>query len=111
MEHKIIPICMSSHSLHILQPLDVSYLSVLKHLYGHQVEQLMQHGIDFIDKSDFLVLYNQACTETYLPDTICNGFKATGLVLYDSIQVLSTLQTEQKTFTSPGSSHSSHSSS
>ena len=102
---------MPSHSLHILQPLDVSCFSVLKRSYGRQVEQLMRHGIDFIDKSDFLVSYNQARTETYLPDTIRNGFKATGLVPYDPIQVLSTLQTEQKTPTSPGSSHSSHSSS
>ena len=70
----------------------------------------MQCDINFINKSDFLVLYNQAHTETYLPDTIHNGFKATGLVLYNSIQILSTLQTEQKTSTSPGSSHSSHSS-
>ena len=102
---------MPLHSLHILQPLDVSCFSVLKRLYSHQVEQLMQHGIDFINKSDFLVLYNQACTETYLPDTIHNEFKATELVLYDPIWVLSTLQTEQKTPISPGSSHSSHSSS
>ena len=54
----------------------------------------MQHDIDFIDKSDFLILYNQACTETYLPDTIHNEFKVTELVLYNPIQVLSTFQTE-----------------
>ena len=30
----------------------------------------MRHEIDFIDKPDFLILYNQAHTETYLPDTI-----------------------------------------
>ena len=110
-EHKIVPICMPPHSSHILQPLDVSCFSVLKRSYGRQVEQLIRRGIDFIDKSDFLVSYNQARTETYLPDTIRNGFKATGLVPYDPIRVLSQLQIETKTATPPGSSHGSHSSS
>lgn len=110
-DHKIVPICMPPHSSHILQPLDVSCFSVLKRSYGRQVEQFMRRGIDFINKSDFLISYNQARTETYLPDTIRNGFKATGLVPYDLIRVLSTLQIERKTPTPPNSSHGSHSSS
>ena len=110
MKHKIIPICIPLHSLHFLQPLDVSCFSVLKRLYGCQIEQFMRCGINFIDKPDFLILYNQAHMETYLPDTIQNGFKATGLVPYNPIQVLSQLQIKNKMPTSPGSSHSSHSS-
>ena len=109
-EHKIIPICIPLHSSHFLQPLDVSCFLVLKHSYSHQIEQFMKCEIDFIDKSDFLILYNQACMKTYLSDIIQNGFKATGLVLYNPIQVLSQLQIENKTPTSPGSSHGSHSS-
>ena len=70
----------------------------------------MRCGINFIDKPDFLISYNQACTETYLPDTIQNGFKATELVPYNPIQVLSQLQIENKMPTPPSSSHSSHSS-
>ena len=109
-EHKIIPLCMPPHSSHILQPLDVSCFSVLKRSYGRQVEQFMRRGIDFIDKPDFLISYHQARTETYQPDTIRNGFKATGLVPYDPIRVLSQLQIENKTPTPPGSSHGSHTS-
>ena len=51
----------------------------------------MQHNIDFINKSDFQILYNQVYTETYLPDIIHNEFKVIKLILYNSIQVLSTL--------------------
>ena len=69
----------------------------------------MRLGIDYIDKPDFLVSYNQARIETYKEETIRNGFKATGLVPYDLIRVLSQLQIE-KTPTPPGSSHSSQSS-
>ena len=68
----------------------------------------MRRGIDFIDKSDFLTSYNQARTETYLLDTIRNGFKAIGLVPYDPIRVLSTLQVERKTPIPPSSSYGSY---
>ena len=84
-KHKIIPICMPLHSLHFLQPLNVSCFLILKHLYSCQIKQFMKYEINFIDKPDFLILYNQAYTETYLSNTIQNGFKATELVLYDSI--------------------------
>ena len=110
-EHKIISLCMPSHSSHILQPLDVGCFSVLKRSYGRQVEQLMRLGIDRIDKPDFLTSYQQARTETFKEDTIRNGFKATGLVPYDPIRVLSELHVQAKTSTPPDSSHGSHSSS
>ena len=50
----------------------------------------MRRGIDFIDKLDFLISYNQARTETYLLDIIRNGFKIIRLIPYDLIRVLST---------------------
>jgi hypothetical protein len=109
-EHKIVPLCMPPHSSHILQPLDVGCFSVLKRSYGHQIENFMRLGIDHIDKSDFLISYKQARTETYKDETIRNGFKATGLVPYDPIQVLSKLNMITKTPTPPGSSHGSQSS-
>ena len=58
MEYKIIPICMPLHSLHFLQPLNVNCFLVLKCSYGHQIKQFMKYGIDFINKPDFLILYN-----------------------------------------------------
>ena len=85
MKYKIIPIYISSHSSYILQSFDINCFSVLKCLYSCQVEQFMQYDINFIDKSDFLISYNQTCTETYLSDTIHNEFKVTELILYDSI--------------------------
>ncbi|RFU24894.1 hypothetical protein B7463_g11440, partial [Scytalidium lignicola] len=55
--HKIIPICMPPHSSHLLQPLDVTCFSVLKRMYGTQIENKMQGRIQHIDKEDFLELY------------------------------------------------------
>ena len=70
----------------------------------------MRVGIDYIDKSDFLISYNQARTETYKEETIRNAFKASGLVLYDPIHILSKLHMVTKTPTPPGSSYGSQSS-
>ena len=101
---------MPPHSSHILQPLNMGCFSILKHLYGRQVEQFMRLGINHIDKPDFLISYKQVCMETYKEETIHNGFKATGLVPYDPIRVLSQLHIEMKTPTPSGSSHGSQSS-
>ena len=101
---------MPPHSSYILQPLDIGCFSVLKRSYGYQVEQLIRVGIDYINKSDFLISYNQARTETYKEETIRNAFKASGLVPYDPIHVLYKLHMVTKTPTPPGSSHGSQSS-
>ena len=69
----------------------------------------MQNEINYIDKTDFLTLYYQACTETFKSETICNEFKVIELVSYNFIQMLSQLHVEMRTSTSSGSSHSSQS--
>ena len=109
-DYQIVPLCISAHSSHLFQPLNVSCFAPLKQLYNYQIEQYMQNGVNYIDKADFLTSYYQAYTETFKSETICNGFKATELVLYNSIQVLSQLHVEMRTPTSPGSSYSSQSS-
>ena len=65
------------------------------------MKQFIRLGINHIDKPDFLISYHQAHIETYKEDTIHNGFKGTGLILYNPIQVLSQLYIEAKTPTSP----------
>ncbi|RFU25062.1 hypothetical protein B7463_g11274, partial [Scytalidium lignicola] len=108
--HKIIPICMPPHSSHLLQPLDVTCFSVLKRMYGAQIENKMRGRIQHIDKEDFLELYPIVRQQTFKSTTIQNGFAATGLVPYDPERVLAKLHVQvDKTPTPPGSSHSSNS--
>ena len=90
-QNSIIVLCMPPHSSHLLQPLDVSCISVLKRSYGNAVEAQMRAGINHIDKNDFTVLYQQARTTSFSPATILSGFKSTGLVSFDPDQVLSRL--------------------
>ncbi|RFU25453.1 hypothetical protein B7463_g10893, partial [Scytalidium lignicola] len=109
-QHKIVPICMPPHSSHILQPLDVTCFSVLKRMYGTQIEAKVRGKIQHIDKEDFLEIYPIVRQQTFKPTTIQNGFAATGLVPYDPERVLAKLQVQvDKTPTPPGSTHSSNS--
>ena len=64
----------------------------------------MRVGVYYIDKSDFLLAYFTARTESLTSNTIRNGFVATGLVPYDPKRVLSKLNTQLRTPTPPPSS-------
>ena len=105
-QNDIIPICMPSHSSHLLQPLDVGCSSPLKHAYGRLVEDKMWLGFNHIDKLDFLEVYPRACTEVFKADTIKNSFAAAGLIPFNPERVLSQLNIQLKTPTPPGSQSS-----
>ena len=92
-EHLIITLYMPLHSLHLLQPLDVSCFTVLKRSYRQQIKELMQARYNHIEKPDFLTAYTIACIESITPNIIYSGFAAIGLVLYNPKRVLSKLNT------------------
>ena len=102
-QNHIIPICMPPHSSHLLQPLDVGCFAVLKHTYGHLVEDNMQLGINYINKLDFLTAYPKACTEAFKSENIKNGFAAARLVPFCPDWVLIQLNIQLKTLTPSGS--------
>ena len=96
-ENGIVVLCMPLHSSHILQPLDVGCFSVLKQLYGQQVEQLMATGINHIDKRDFLRIYQQIRPKALHSTNIRSSFAATGLVPYNPSRVLSLVHAQLHT--------------
>ena len=59
-QNDIVPICMPTHSSHLLQPLDIGCFAVLKRSYGWMVETTMCCGVNHIDKLDFLEAYPHA---------------------------------------------------
>ena len=105
MEKRIIPLYMPPHSSHLLQPLDVSCFSPLKHLYGQQVQQKIQKGILSIGKEDFLQIYPGVHQQALSSSNIQSGFAATGLIPLSPERVLSKIP---KTPT-PSTSHSNQS--
>ena len=79
---------MPAHLSHLLQPLDVGCFLVLKQSYGHLIEQKMSLSINYIDKQEFLPLYQQARMEALHENNIYSGFIATGLIPYKLDRVL-----------------------
>jgi hypothetical protein len=72
---------MPVYLLYLLQPLDVSCFSPLKHAYSYLIKDKMQLGFNYINKFNFLKAYPQACTVIFLVDNIKSSFSATGLIL------------------------------
>ena len=48
----------------------------------------MRNRINYINKADFLIVYNKAYTESITPAIIRSGFTATGLVPFNLNRVL-----------------------
>lgn len=90
-QNNIITLCMPAHSSHYLQPLDVSCFATLKRIYGQQVLDQMRLGINFIEKDDFLELYQAARPLAFTCSSIQNGFRASGLVPLNPNEVLERL--------------------
>ncbi|CEO59608.1 hypothetical protein PMG11_04280 [Penicillium brasilianum] len=96
-ENDIIPLCMPSHSSHLLQPLDVRCFAVLKRAYGRFVSDLARTGYNHIDKLDFLADYPRARLEAFQPNIIQSSFAATGIVPVNADRVLSKLNISIRT--------------
>lgn len=94
---------MPAHSSNLLQPLDVTCFSPLKRVYGRLVGKKARLGFNLITKFDFLEAYPKARIEAFKPDTVKNGFEATGLVPFKPERVLEQLNIQLKTPTPPGS--------
>jgi hypothetical protein len=96
-ENDIIPLCMPSHSSHLLQPLDVGCFAPLKKAYGRFVSDLARRGYNHIDKHDFLVDYQRARLEAFQSATVQNSFAASGLVPVNAARVLNKLNISLRT--------------
>lgn len=93
-DHCIIILCILLYLLYLLQPLNINCFAGLKYLYRQQIENLIQVGVNYIDKSDFLLAYFTACTEALTSNIVCNRFAAAGLVLYNPEYIFSKLNTQ-----------------
>lgn len=96
-EHKIITLCMPSHSSHILQPLDVGCFGPLKKAYGKEIEVLMRAGITHITKADFLPAFRAAFKAAMTDKNIQGAFRGAGLIPFDPKSVLSRLDIRPRT--------------
>jgi hypothetical protein len=94
-------LCIPTYSSYILQSLDVSCFAVLKRFYRQSIESQIRVGINYIDKDDFLALYQEARIATFSSATIQSSLRATRLVPFDPDQVLSQLYVRIQTLSPP----------
>ena len=69
-EKNIVTLCLPAHSLHITQPLDVGCFSVLKRLYGREIEDFIKASITHITKLEFFHAFKAAHDKTMIPKNI-----------------------------------------
>lgn len=100
--HNIITLCLPPHSSHLTQPLDVGCFSVLKRLYGRQLETYIKAYVTHITKTEFLIAFKAAHLRTFSNENIKAGFRGAGLVPFDPQAVLSKLDIKLRTPTPTG---------
>ena len=96
-DHKIITLCMPSHSSHILQPLDVGCFGPLKKAYGKEIEGLMRAHITHITKADFFPAFFTAFKAAMTRENIQGAFRGAGLIPFNPKSVLSRLDVRLRT--------------
>ena len=101
-EKSIITLCLPSHSSHLTQPLDVGCFSVLKRMYGKELEDFIKAHINHITKTEFLLAFKTAHINTMTIQNIKAGFRGTGLVPHNPQAVLSKLDVKLRTPTPTG---------
>ena len=77
--NNIITISMSTHSSHLLQPLDVRIFSPLKTAYDHQINLFIQTSINHITKLEFFIAYLIAHNKIFIKKNIKKVFRKTDI--------------------------------
>jgi hypothetical protein len=111
-DNQIIVFFLIPHTSHILQPLDVGVFHAYKHWHSEAIANATQTGGGKFTKIEFLYALDTIRQKTFKKQTICHGFRATGIVPYNPQIVIENLEDYHRPATPPdgnssGSSHNS----
>jgi DDE superfamily endonuclease len=95
--HNIITLCLPPHSSHLTQPLDVGCFSVLKRVYGREIETFIKAHINHITKVEFFLAFKAAYSASMTPQNGQAGFRGAGLVPFNPQAVLLKLDVKLRT--------------
>lgn len=101
-EKNIITLCLPAHSSHLTQPLDVGCFSVLKRMYGRELETFIKAHINHITKTEFFIAFKAAHFNSMTSGNIQAGFRGAGLVPHNPQAVISKLDVKLRTPTPTG---------
>ncbi|CEJ95254.1 hypothetical protein VHEMI10745 [[Torrubiella] hemipterigena] len=103
-QNDIITLCIPSHTLYKLQPLDVACYGPLKQAYNNVISDLMRAYVTYITKEEFFLALYAAHKATMTESNILGGFRGTRLALFNPEYVISQLDTKFSTSSPPRSS-------
>jgi hypothetical protein len=69
-DHKIISFGLSSHTTHLLQPLNVCVFQPLKHWHSESINRAVQTSDETFTKIKFLAAFNEFRTKAFKESTI-----------------------------------------
>ena len=91
-KHKIIILCLPSHSTDLLQPLNVGIFGPLAQAYRNELEAMTRFGLGYaIDKTDFIKMYQKARSTAMTPRVIQSAWAKFELLSFDPERVLGSL--------------------
>jgi hypothetical protein len=100
--NNIITLCLPTHSSHLTQLLDIGCFSILKRIYGRQIETFIKAHINHITKVEFFLAFYAAYNQSNTTQNAKAGFRGAGLVPFDPQVVLSKLDVKLRTLTPTG---------
>jgi hypothetical protein len=77
--------------VHLLQPLNITYFSLLKRSYSNSISALIYNYIYYISKETFLLAFKAAYKLIFTKKDTYAGFRGARLVLFNLEVVLSKL--------------------
>jgi len=86
--NNIVPICFPPRSTHILQSLDAGIFSPFAKVYKTLIQRHSMFGTQRITDEQFLIFYHLARKETFSPENTASAWSATGLIPFDTSEVL-----------------------
>ena len=97
--HNIVTLGLPAHSSHLTQPLDVGCFSVLKRMYGREIEGFIKAHIHYITKVEFLTAFKAAYPRSITVQNAQAGFRGAGLIPFNPQVVISKLDIKLRTLT------------
>ena len=79
-DHYIIPYCLSPHTTHLLQPLDVVCFQPYKHFHAEAIDAATRTGCSDFNKLEFFAALSTVRKQAFKRTTILSAFRHAGLI-------------------------------
>src|SRR6266566_1153878 len=100
--YNIITLCLFTHFLHLIQPLDIGCFKILKQMYNKEFEFFIWIKIDYIIKIEFFFAFYTVYNNAIILANVLKRFRDIRLVPFDLQVVISKVDIKLQILTSIG---------